>query len=682
MIDFLHPEYLRFLWAIPVFALLYGLLRLYRKRKGYKSGSSLHLNEEESKLLITKGWFIFSVFSLVYAIVLVGLASPEESEESSRQYESKEVQMMLAFDDAGVSETNHRSIRDSRAAITKELDEFRSNGLNLSVGAISSNNLSTIHNASRDFKGVSNFILETVEKENHTDNLIARFIRTGAFDVKWPAAERSKKAVVIFSDRETMTRPEIDDAKKAIKAAAKRHIFTYIIGVGEKVDSPDLLEIANAGKGAYIEDEDLETGLEQIVHMVKKNKRITFIDVLNYFLLVIFFLVTPSLVIYLCTRYSWLGKLGPIIVLYGVGMLVGNIKVNGASLFPNELGVMQNILSTAMVPLAIPLMLYSCTFNKKLIGKHLTAMLTGLVGVIGAVVIAYLICGKHVTEANKVAGMMTGMYTGGTINMAAIKESLQADNQTYILMQTYDIVICLAYLLFLLFGGFKIFRKWLSFDSTGVVKKKKKKTKLTKEEEAERAKLEEELRVEEVGFLSIFSKQGFKNTLILLGVTLAIVALSALLTLLVSGGQLNMTIFFLLITTFGIMASSIKNVHNRRQHYNIGLYCIYIFSLVIATMADFDSVAESLTTDFWLPGFAFIAVFGSLLLSALLAKIFKVDADTMVITSVTYINSPAFVPMIAAAMRNRNVLIPGLTIGVVGFAVGNYLGTLLAFLLP
>jgi uncharacterized membrane protein len=37
--------------------------------------------------------------------------------------------------------------------------------------------------------------------------------------------------------------------------------------------------------------------------------------------------------------------------------------------------------------------------------------------------------------------------------------------------------------------------------------------------------------------------------------------------------------------------------------------------------------------------------------------------------------------MMAAAMKNKDVLIPGLTIGVIGYAVGNYLGFLMSQLL-
>ena len=38
-------------------------------------------------------------------------------------------------------------------------------------------------------------------------------------------------------------------------------------------------------------------------------------------------------------------------------------------------------------------------------------------------------------------------------------------------------------------------------------------------------------------------------------------------------------------------------------------------------------------------------------------------------------------PMMAAAMKNKDVLIPGLTIGVIGYAAGNYLGFLMSQLL-
>jgi uncharacterized membrane protein len=87
--------------------------------------------------------------------------------------------------------------------------------------------------------------------------------------------------------------------------------------------------------------------------------------------------------------------------------------------------------------------------------------------------------------------------------------------------------------------------------------------------------------------------------------------------------------------------------------------------------------ALDFTGALWIIGFLFFMEIVSLTLQLLSAKIFKIDADTAVIASVTYINSPPFVPMIAASMKNSRVLMPGLSIGIIGYAVGNYLGVLI-----
>jgi uncharacterized membrane protein len=73
--------------------------------------------------------------------------------------------------------------------------------------------------------------------------------------------------------------------------------------------------------------------------------------------------------------------------------------------------------------------------------------------------------------------------------------------------------------------------------------------------------------------------------------------------------------------------------------------------------------------------------FGSVILHYLLCKIFKIDRDTAVITSVAGIFGPPFVPLIADRFENKAMIVPGMTTGLIGFAIGNYLGMAIAFLL-
>jgi uncharacterized membrane protein len=72
--------------------------------------------------------------------------------------------------------------------------------------------------------------------------------------------------------------------------------------------------------------------------------------------------------------------------------------------------------------------------------------------------------------------------------------------------------------------------------------------------------------------------------------------------------------------------------------------------------------------------FQAIIIFGSLFITIALARPLRIDADTAVIASNTLINSPVCVPMIAATMKNRDVVVVGITNGLAGYAVGNYLG--------
>lgn len=383
--------------------------------------------------------------------------------------------------------------------------------------------------------------------------------------------------------------------------------------------------------------------------------------ILNWIILVAGFCLLPAGVLWLCRKYSFLGKIGAVLLLYGLGIIIGNI-----GLMPDQLPAVQEIMSNAMVPLAIPLMLFSCTFRMSGARSQILALITGMISVASAVVIGYFIFGRNLPEGAKIGGMLTGVYTGGTINLAALKTMLGVKDETYILINSYDILVSFLYLSFLLAVGIKLFRKFLP-NSLGDF--------TDRDEKAIRSEMERENRKP---FRSLFTRIGMAYTGKLLGLTLLIVGISAGVALLLPE-TMFMTVFILLLTTLGIACSFVKKIHDMKYSYDIGMYFIYIFCIVVASMADLSKL--DVAGGIGLLGYLLVAVFGSLLLQIFFAKIFRIDSDMMVIASVTYINSPPFVPMMAAAMKNKDVLIPGLTIGVIGYAVGNYLGFLMSQLL-
>lgn len=384
-------------------------------------------------------------------------------------------------------------------------------------------------------------------------------------------------------------------------------------------------------------------------------------DILNWILLIAAFCLIPAGVLRLCRKVSVLGKIGPVLILYLIGMIIGN-----CGLMPEQMPAVQEILSNAMVPLAIPLMLFGCTFRRSATRSQLMALVTGIIAVSVSVIGGFLIFGDKIPDGAKVGGMLTGVYSGGTINLAALKTMLGVADETYIIINSYDILVSFLYLTFLLTIGIKLFR-YLLPNHIGKMSK------------ADEKSIREEIRKnEEDPYKGLWSRKGMLQAGSLMGMTLLICAVSGGIALLLPDGMF-MTVFILMLTTLGIACSFIRKVRETKYSYDIGMYFIYIFCIVVASMADLSKL--DFTTGLPILGYLLTAVFGSLAIQALLARLFRIDADTMVITSVTLINSPPFVPMMAAAMKNKDVLIPGLTIGVVGYAIGNYLGFLMSQLL-
>ena len=382
-------------------------------------------------------------------------------------------------------------------------------------------------------------------------------------------------------------------------------------------------------------------------------------------LLVLVFLLAPAAVLWLCRRVRWVGKIGPVLILYLLGILIGNIGLVPGLSLPSGAAGIQDILSSAMVPIAIPLMLLGCTFRKSETRSQVLALFTGLIAVVLAVMAGYLIFGRAIdasasgadTAAN-IGGMLTGVYTGGTINLASLKSMLGVSEETFLLLNGYDMVISFLYLMFLVAIGIKLFRSFLPNETP----------------HDESVSVAEE----ENPYKGLATRSGLVTLAKLIGIVAVVCGAAYGVTLLFPKAPF-MTVFILALTTFGIAASFIPKVRALPYAYDVGMYCIYVFCIVVASMANLRNL--DMQGGLAILGYLTLVIFGSLLLQVLFAKLLHIDSDTMVVSSVTFICSPPFVPMIAAAMKNRRVIVAGLSIGIIGYAVGNYLGFIISRLL-
>lgn len=370
----------------------------------------------------------------------------------------------------------------------------------------------------------------------------------------------------------------------------------------------------------------------------------------------------PYVVLCCCRRISWLGKIGPVLILYLIGMIIGNAGLPSASM-----SRVQDVLSNATVPLAIPLMLFGCKLRQSITRSQLLALISGIAAVVLTVAGGYLIFGRSIDGGARIGGMLTGVYTGGTINLAALKAMLGVPESTYILINSCDMLVSFLYLTFLLGIGIRLFRRLLPSREQAPAAG-----------EGDTAGFSDTLAASKACSSGIFSRSGMKSACASIGLTLLVCALSGGIALLVPDSAF-MTVFILLLTTFSIAFSFIRPVRELRFSHDIGMYLIYIFCITVATMANFSEF--DMAGGLSLLCYISFVVFGSLVLQLVFARILRIDADTVIVSSVAFINSPPFVPMITAAMKNKNALIGGLTIGIIGYAAGNYLGFFMAEML-
>jgi uncharacterized membrane protein len=248
------------------------------------------------------------------------------------------------------------------------------------------------------------------------------------------------------------------------------------------------------------------------------------------------------------------------------------------------------------------------------------------------------------------------------MNFNALGAALNVDRSVMAIVLAFQMVITTPYIFFLLGGGYKIFRKILPYKD--VTHKGR-----VDEDQVETADVE--------NYRGMFEQKNFIGMMKGLGLSVIFLAVGAGLALLITG-TLNELVVILTITTLSIIASFFKKVRELPKTFELGMFFILIFSVIVASMFDINSVNGG---SLYIGGFVFWIIGISVGLHLLLCRIAKVSGDLFCVCQVGLLCSPPFVPPIAGAMKNKKVLISGIVVGLVGYAIGTYLGAFLAWIL-
>ncbi|MDC7240724.1 MAG: DUF819 family protein [Spirochaetales bacterium] len=346
-----------------------------------------------------------------------------------------------------------------------------------------------------------------------------------------------------------------------------------------------------------------------------------------------------------------LRKMNPIVAAYIFGLLLVNTGIIGDEAF----GVLDTI-ATVTVCLSIPLMLFSVNIRTwfKESGKTGVAMVLAAAAIALTLFLGSFFFMDRLTEFPMISGMLVGVYTGGTPNLAAIRMALGAPSDLYLAIHASDIFLSAVYLMFIMTFARRVFGRFMLSDSPEEI------------EMDALAATDQEF----TPLRQLFVKGTVMPLLGALGLAILIFGIGGGLSMLFSANNQTL-VAILVITTLSLAVSNIEKVRNIPKTFAFGEYFILVFSAATGAMGNFSRILSSTPAVFLFVGYA---VIGSMLIHFILCKIFRIDVDTMLIASTAAICSPPFVGVTAMSLKRPSLVAPGITAGLMGYALGNYLG--------
>jgi uncharacterized membrane protein len=382
-------------------------------------------------------------------------------------------------------------------------------------------------------------------------------------------------------------------------------------------------------------------------------------------LLALLYLCIPALLILICQRFKSIDKIGVVVLSFGCGIAIA-AGIDLTQFFAADIITpVQTNISEISIAIALPLLLFSINIKSavNMAGDTIKGMVLALLSVVVISTVGAVIFAEQVNNVWEVAGMSVGAYTGGGPNMAAIKSAIEADDTIFSTMITYDILFSALYLIFVMSVGQRLFGLFLlPYKQKGV-------------QADENFAAMRHMSDETAGaYKKLVEIKQLPQTFAAFLCAAVIVGLSVGIASLVPE-TMSSTVTIVSITSLGLVASFIPFVRQLANSFQLGMYLILVFCFTMGTMTDTD-VLSSL--DGALASYIIFILIGSLTLQAILCKIAKIDTDTFLITSSAAIMSVPFIPVVAGALKNREIMLPGFAVAIIGYAVGNYLGILVA----
>ena len=256
------------------------------------------------------------------------------------------------------------------------------------------------------------------------------------------------------------------------------------------------------------------------------------------------------------------------------------------------------------------------------------------------------------SDANVIAGMLTGTYTGGSVNFnaVALEYGFQKKGILYAGTVAVDNVVTTIWILATLTFPLILSKIW-----KGKVFLK------------QTISIEKNFDEDKMDLVSLAS-------LIFLGI-------SAFYISEILAKKFNSIPSILILSTIGILLAQTNFISKLKGSHNLGLYLVHLFLAVIGAYCEISAVYELKEIGITLFLFTSVSVLIHGVLIIIVGGLFYRDWQMIAIASQTNVGGGASAIALAETFKRNELILPSILMGTLGNAIGTYLGFFVIYIL-
>ncbi len=357
-----------------------------------------------------------------------------------------------------------------------------------------------------------------------------------------------------------------------------------------------------------------------------------------------------ALSFWLARQFGWASKIGASLLVIVFGAVLANLDLVPVS------SPVYGMIGGPITSLAIVWLLFAVDLRDlKTAGPRMLFAfgLAALATAAGALVAFALFGGFFGEDGWRLAGVMTGTYSGGSLNFVSVGRAVELSGALFAAATAADNLVTGIWV-----GATLLLPVWLGrfFSAPPAAEA---------DLESGASDFEDPMQAS-VGF-TVF------QLLTLGGLALVLVLASEKLGELTPGVP---TVIWL--TTLALAVAQIPAVRALPGALQLGTLALHLFFAIIGIGSRIDQILEVGIQVFYFTALV-VLVHGLLLFAA--ARLFRLDAETTAVASSAAVGGPSTAIALAVVRKRPEMVLPGAMVGLLGYAVGTYLGIAVALLL-